>query len=159
MELNTQFVLCTAPLTCVLVRPAHDHNLSFSQVPSGLVPVFPVQMRGQVPNMPALSFYRHQVPLTLGFAVTDYKCQGSTFTSLVLDLLFGRQRGVDRHSKWTSINVQLGRVKSLSGVWLREPVTLECISFAPHPDLQVELSRLEALEQQTISLWEGRFDP
>jgi hypothetical protein len=153
VELGDQFVLCTVPLQCVLVRPTHDHNLSFSNVPDGLVPVFPVQMRGQIPSIPGLSFYRHQVPLTLGFAFTDYKSQGSTFVSLILDLLFGKQRGVDQHGKWTSINVQLGRVKSLSGVWLREPVTLEDVSFVPHPDLRVELSRLEALEQQTISLW------
>jgi hypothetical protein len=91
--------------------------------------------------------------LTLGFAFTDYKSQGSTFDSLILDLLFGKQRGVDQHGKWTSINVQLGRVISLAGVWLREPVTLEDLSFAPHNDLQGELSRLEHLEQQTISLW------
>src|ERR1700712_2130495 len=154
MELDGQFVLCTAPLMFVLVRPAHDHNLSFSKVPDGLVPVFPVQMRGQIPSMPGLSFYRHQVPLTLGFAFTDYKSQGSTFDKLILDLLFGRQRGVDQHGKWTSINVQLGRVKTLFGVWLREPVTLEDVSFAPHPDLQVELSRLEAPEQLTMDLWE-----
>jgi hypothetical protein len=47
------------------------------------------------------------------------------------------------------------RVKSLSGVWLREPITLEDVSYTPHPDLRVELSRLEALEQQTIGLWES----
>ncbi|KFZ24678.1 hypothetical protein V502_00843, partial [Pseudogymnoascus sp. VKM F-4520 (FW-2644)] len=151
MELDSQFVLCTAPLICVLVRPAHDHNLSFSNVPDGLVPVFPVQMSGQIPNMPGLSFYRHQVPLTLGFAFTDYKSQGSTFDRLILDLLFGKQRSVDQHGK-TSINFQLGRVKSLSGVWLREPITLKDVSFTPHSDLQVELSRLEDLQEQTISL-------
>ncbi|KIM92624.1 hypothetical protein OIDMADRAFT_62391 [Oidiodendron maius Zn] len=134
MELDDQFILCTVPLLCVLIRPTHDHNLSFSHVPSGLVPAFPA-------------------PLTLGFVFTDYKSQGSTFTSLILYLLFGRQRGVDQHGKWTSISVQLRRVKSLSGVWLREPITLEDISFVPHEDLQVELSRLESLEQQTISLW------
>jgi hypothetical protein len=153
VELGDRFILCTAPLLCVLVRPTHDHNLSFSNVPDGLVPVFPVQMRGQVPDMPGLSFYRHQVPLTLGFAFTDYKSQGSTFVSLILDLRFGKQRGLDQHGKWTSVNVQLGRVKSLSGVWLRDPITLEDLSFAPHLDLQLELSRLEALERQTISLW------
>ena len=158
MELNGQFVLCTAPLMCVLVRPAHDHNLLFSNIPDGLVPAFPVQMSGQIPSIPGLLFYRHQVPLTLGFAFTDYKSQGSTFDRLVLDLVFGKQRGVDQHSKWTSINVQLGRVKSLSGVWLREPITLEDVSFTPHPDLRVELSRLEALEQQTIGLWESSLD-
>lgn len=158
MELDGRFILCTAPLMCVLVRPAHDHNLSFSSVPNGLVPVFPVQMSGQIPNIPRLSFYRHQVPLTLGFAFTDYKSQGSTFDRLILDLVFGKQRGVDQHGKWTSINVQLGRVKSLAGVWLREPITLKDVSFTPHPDLRVELSRLEALEQQTIGLWESSLD-
>jgi hypothetical protein len=155
MELDGHFVLCTAPLLCVLVRPAHDHNLSFSYVPDGLVPVFPVQMRGQIPSMPGMSFYRHQVPLTLGFAFTDYKSQGSTFDRLIPDLVFGKQRGVDHHGKWTSINVQLGRLKSLSGVWLREPVSLQDVSFAPHPELRVELSRLEALEQQTIGVWDS----
>jgi hypothetical protein len=155
MELDDQFILCTVPPLCVLVRPAHDHNLSFSNVLNGLVPVFPVQMRGQIPNIPGLSFYRHQVPLTLGFAFTDYKSQGSTFVSLILDLVFGKQRGVDQHGKWTSINVQLGRVKSLSGVWLREPITLQDVSFLPHTDLRVELSRLEALEQRTIGMWES----
>ena len=158
MELDTQFVLCTAPLTCVLVRPAHDHSLLFSSIPDGLVPVFLIQMSGQILNISGLTFYRHQVPLTLGFAITDYKSQGSTFISLILDLLFGKQRGIDQHSKWTSINVQLGRVKTLSGVWLRESITLGDVSFVPHSDLQVELSRLEALEQQTIGLWESSLD-
>src|SRR6201746_2971176 len=112
-------------------------------------------MTGQSPSMPGLSFYRHQVLLTLGVAFTDYKSQGSTFISLILDLLFGKQRGVDQHGKWTSINVQLGRVKSLSGVWLREPISFEDISFTPHPHPRVELSRLEALEQQTLASWDS----
>ncbi|RFU24935.1 hypothetical protein B7463_g11397, partial [Scytalidium lignicola] len=88
-ELDDQFILCTVPLQCVLVRPTHDHNLSFSDVPDSLVPFFPVQIRGQIPNIPGLSFYRHQVLLTLGFAFIDYKSQGSTLVSLILDLVFG----------------------------------------------------------------------
>lgn len=88
MELDDQYVLCTAPLLCVLVRPAHDHTLSFSGLLDAFVPIFPVQMRGEIPSMSGIPFYRHQVPLTLGFAVIDYKCQGSTFSSLVLDLQF-----------------------------------------------------------------------
>jgi hypothetical protein len=153
MELDDQYILCTALLLCVLVRPTHDHTLSFSGLPDTLVPIFPVQMRGEIPSMSGLPFNRHQVPLTLGFAITDYKCQGSTFTSLVLDLRFPGQRGVDQHKKWTSLNVQLGRLKTLSGVWLREPITLTVVCSSPHIDLQVELSRLERLEQRTIGLW------
>jgi hypothetical protein len=142
-----------------LVRPANDHSISFSNVPDSLVPIFPVLMSGQIPNTPGLSFYQHQVPLTLGFAFTDYKSQGSTFDRLILDLFFGEQRGFDQHSKWTSINVQLGRVKSLSGVWLRDLITLQDVSFTPHPDLRVKLSRLKALEQQTVGLWESPTNP
>jgi hypothetical protein len=56
-----QFILYTVHLLCVLVRPAHGHNLSFSNIPDSLLPVFPLQMRGQIPGMPDLSFYRHQV--------------------------------------------------------------------------------------------------
>jgi hypothetical protein len=51
------------------------------------------------------------------------------------------------------MNVQLGRLRSLSGVWLRELITLADVSGSPHIDLQVELSRFECLEQQTIGLW------
>jgi hypothetical protein len=155
MELDDQYILCTAPpLLCVLVRPTHDHTLSFSGLPDALVPIFPMQIRGEIPSMSGLPFNRHQVSLTLGFAITDYKCQGSTFGSLVLDLRFHAQRGVDQHKKWTSMNVQLGRLRTLAGVWLQEPITLADISGSPHMDLQVELSRLERLEQQTISMWD-----
>ena len=97
-------------------------------------------MSGQIPNIPGLSFYRHQVPLTLGFAFTDYKSQGSTFDRLILDLFFGERRSVYQHGKWTSINDQLGRVKSLLGVWLRHPITRQDASFTPYPDLRIELS-------------------
>jgi hypothetical protein len=158
LALDSQYILCTVPLLCVLVRPAHDHTLSFTGLPDKLIPVFPIQMRGEIPSMPGLPFNRHQVPLTLAFAITDYKCQGGTFLSLILDLVFYKQRGVDQHKKWTSLNVQLGRLKTLSGVWLREPITLDDISGSPHPDLQVELTRLEALEQKTISLWNECLD-
>jgi hypothetical protein len=113
----------------ILVRPAHDYSLSFSNVPDSLVPIFPVQISGQILNILGLSFYRYQVPLTPGFAFTDYKSQGGTFDRLILDLLFGKQRGVHQHGKWTLINVQLGRVKSLLGVWLRDPIALQDVSF------------------------------
>lgn len=45
-------------------------------------------MTGEIAEMSDLPFRRHQVPLTLGFAITDYKCQGSTFINLIVDLKF-----------------------------------------------------------------------
>ena len=58
--------------------------------------------------MPGLLFNQHQVLLTLVFTITDYKCQGSTIDSLVLDLRFYTQRGVDQHKKLTSLKPFLG---------------------------------------------------
>jgi hypothetical protein len=110
-------------------------------------------MAGEIAEMSDLPFRRHQVPVTLGFAMTDYKCQGSTFTSLIVDLKFPAQRGLSGHKKWTSINVQLGRLKSLSGVWLRETITLADITASPHKDLGIELLRLENIEQDTMRSW------
>jgi hypothetical protein len=78
-------IMCSCPT-------ARDHTLSFSGLPDTLVPIFPVQMRGEIPSMSGLPFNRRQVPLTLGFAITDYTCRDSTFTGLVLDLRFPERR-------------------------------------------------------------------
>jgi hypothetical protein len=153
IELDDLYILCTSPLLCLLVRPTHDHNLSFSNLPVGLVPILPIEMTGEISEISNLPFHRHQVPLTLGFAITDYKCQGSTFVNLIVDLKFPAQRGLSEHKKWTSINVQLGRLRSLSGVWLREPITLADVQASPHADLQLEILRLEDIEQDTIRSW------
>lgn len=110
-------------------------------------------MIGEISEMSDLSFRRYQVPLTLGFAITDYKCQGSTFVNLIVDLKFPPQRGLSEHKKWTSINVQLGRLRTLSGVWLREPITLADVQASPHKDLQIEILRLESIERDTIRSW------
>lgn len=153
IQLDDLYVLCTAPLICLLVRPTHGHGISLSGVPDTLVPILPSEMEGEIADMGRLPFYRHQVPVTLGFAVTDYKCQGSTFENLILDLHFPPQRGLSEHQKWTSINVQLGRLKSLSGVWLREPITLADVQASPHKDLKIEISRLENIARDTIRSW------
>lgn len=103
-------------------------------------------MTREISEMSDLSFRQHQVPLTLGFAITDYKCQGSTFVNLIVDLKFPPQRGLGEHKKWTSI-------KSLFRVWLREPIMLANVKASPHKDLQIEILRLENIERDTVRSW------
>jgi hypothetical protein len=110
-------------------------------------------MTGEISEMSNLPFHRHQVPVTLGFAITDFKCQGSTFINLIIDLKFTAQRGLSERNKWTSINVQLERLMSLSGVWLREPITLADVQASPHKDLKIEILRLKNIERETIRSW------
>jgi hypothetical protein len=56
------------------------------------------------------------------------------------------------------MNVQLGHLRTLAGVWLQEPITLDDVSGSPHADLQVEFTRLQELEQKTISRWNESLD-
>jgi hypothetical protein len=86
--LDDLYVLCTSPLLCLLVRPTHEHKLLFLNLPETLVPILPIEMTGEIAEMLNLLFRRYQVLLILGFAITDYKCQGSTFANLILDLKF-----------------------------------------------------------------------
>jgi len=99
IELDDLYVLCTSPLLCLLVRPTHQQNLSFSNLPKTLVPILPTEMTGEIAEMPGLLFRRHQVLLTLGFAITDYKCQGSIFINLIVDLKFSPRRGLSSYKK------------------------------------------------------------
>jgi hypothetical protein len=93
-------------------------------MPDTLDPILPVEMAEEISEMSNLPCRWHQFPLTLEFAITNYKYQGSTLTNLNIDLKVPSQRGLSEHKKWTSVNVQLGRLKSLSGVWLRELIIL-----------------------------------
>lgn len=56
-------------------------------------------MTGEISELSNLAFRRYQVPLTLGFAFIDYKYQGYTFHSLIVDLKFPPQRGLSEHKK------------------------------------------------------------
>ena len=102
-------------------------------------------MRGQILNIPGLSFYRDQDPFTLGFVFTE-RSRGSAFVNLSLDPRLGKEYGVNQYNKWTLNNVQFGRATSLSGIQLRAPIALEVIPYAPYIDLQLELSRVQALK-------------
>ena len=45
----------------------------------------------------------------------------------------------------------LNKLSSLSGVWLSEPITLAAVPSSPHNDLQMEISRLEKIEERHYS--------
>ena len=56
---------------------------------------------------------------------------------------FGRKLAM-RHLLW---------IRSLDGLWLREPIQLADVQSKPDPALHVEVERLRGLEEQTIRLW------
>ena len=94
------------------------------------------------------------------FSLTDYKVQGSTLKTAVLDLKNDPSaRGQDKHKKFCSMYVQLSRLRSLSGLHLLQRIDMSDLEFRPHEGLVAEMERLHELEQETIVSWarQGHF--
>jgi hypothetical protein len=96
------------------------------------------------------------------FSLTDYKVQGSTLTTAILDLKVdrgakqsrtGTGKGYESHKKYCSTYVQLSRLRSLQGLYLLQNINMDDLRFRPHPQLLAENERLRELEQRTLSQW------
>ncbi|KAJ5100153.1 hypothetical protein N7532_007154 [Penicillium argentinense] len=87
---------------------------------------------------------------------SDYKGQGSTLASAILDLKDDPTiRGLDRHRKFCSTYVQLSRLRSSEGLHLLQRLDMKDLQFEPDPRLLSEIQRLQELEKQTMAAWEG----
>ena len=92
------------------------------------------------------------------FSLTDYKIQGSTLTTAVLDLKDDPAvKGQDHHKKYCSINVQLSRLQSLDGLYLLQRIDMDDLRFRPDDRLLSEMKRLHTLEQETMIAWTREF--
>jgi hypothetical protein len=101
-----------------------------------------------------LSVRRKQIPICPAFCLTDYKVQGLTLSSAILDLKNDpSRRGQDHHRKYCSLYVQLSRLKSFRGLHLLQAITSDDLRFLPDPDLLVEMGRLRDLQTKTLATW------
>jgi hypothetical protein len=77
------------------------------------------------------------------FSLTDYKVQGSTLTTAVLDLKDDpTTKGQDRHKKYCFTYAQLSRLRSLDGLHLLQKIDMEDLRFRPDNRLLIEMERL-----------------
>ena len=144
-------VLCMKPPRCVLFHPFQPRPSSFHGLEDGIVPVFPIQRSITIKNY---SLRRKQVPMCAAFGLTDYKAQGQTFSEGVVDLRRdSKGKDGDSHRNFCSVYVQLSRFTTLQGLHLLEDIRPSDVSFKPHKDLVTEMTRLQALEIQTVARW------
>ena len=88
------------------------------------------------------------------FSLTDYKVQGSTLKTAVLDLKNDpTAKGQDGHKKFCSLYVQLSQLRSLNGLHLLQEIDMNDLRYHPHDSLIAEMERLRQLEQATIASW------
>jgi hypothetical protein len=117
-----------------------------------VVPIFPLER--SIP-IKGYSVRRKQVPVCPAFCLTDYKVQGSTLSSAILDLKTrSNVRGQDHHKRFCSLYVQLSRLQSLDGLYLLQRIEMTDLRYAPDPQLLTEMSRLQSLQEETMHLWD-----
>jgi hypothetical protein len=86
--------------------------------------------------------------------VTDYKVQGSTLNSAILDLKDDLIiRGRDRHQKFCSTYVQLSRLRTRKGLHVLQTIEMKDLQFGPDPRILAEMHRFKELQKGTLDAW------
>ena len=153
--MDNLYVLCTKPPTCVLFQQDNPKHTAFEDLEPKVTPVFPITRSIKIKGY---SVRRKQVPMCAAFSMTDYKVQGSTLTTAVLDLKNDpTAKGKDEHKKFCSIYVQLSRLQAGIGLYLLQKIDMNDLRFRPHEGLLAEMERLRKLEEETITAWMREF--
>jgi hypothetical protein len=101
--------------------------------------------------MKGYSVRRKQVPVCPAFCLTDYKVQGSTLDSVILDLRDDPTiRGGDRHQRFCSTYLQLSRLRTRDGLHLLQEIKMKDVPFEPDPRILAEMQRLQELQRMTL---------
>jgi len=120
----------------ILFKPDKGTKLTFQGLPPGVIPLTPSLANFSIKDRTGKSFkiVRRQYAMTAGYAFTDYKSQGQTFSVYVA---LSRSRGRDTIRLLRDFDVNL---------------------FQNHPSeaLRTEMKRLEELNEATKNEWISR---
>jgi hypothetical protein len=124
-------------------------SVAFEGLPTGIVPVFPIERSIKVKNF---SVRRTQVPMCPAFCLTDYKVQSLTLNTAVLDLK-KNPTAKGRQNQFFSNNVELSRIRNKDKLHILEKIDMSDLAFHPPDNLTAEMERLDQLQKETISSW------
>jgi hypothetical protein len=145
-------VIQNPPAKLLETQTNKRRRFSGDRTPDGILPIFPLEMSITVKGY---SVRRKQIPVCPAFCLTDYKVQGATLNSVILDLKDdGKSRRQDSHREYCSTYVQLSRLRSLKGLHLMQPIVMSDVAHKPDPQLLEEMRRLQALQQETLRRWQ-----
>ncbi len=139
----------------MLLQRQHPLKAAFPDLPTNVFPLFPVK---STVSLQGISINRMQIPLTPAFAVTDYKVQGATFKTAILDLQRSQFANNVSHKAFCSTYVQLSCLQSLEGVQLLQTISLKDINNQPNPRLPQATTELDVISRNTLDSWTLRFN-
>ncbi len=135
----------------MLVKLLHDTggNVTLPGFPANVVPIevgkpftYYKPRGGQVTM--------EQFPVTLAYAITDYKCQAKTLHSIISDLQKPSGFGSGGFTPSTSAYVQLSRATTLDRVSIMRPFDESELSLPLDPELIKELEWQEEMAKATL---------
>lgn len=125
-------------------------NLTGNDEDIDVAPIFPTSksVRSKaVSRVSGLgSFRRNQMPFLPAYSYTDYKGQGRSLTTVMVDLFTARGQ---------SAYVMLSRVRTLSGLAILRPFPESKITAKLSEELRAEITRLDRLNSATYASMEG----
>jgi hypothetical protein len=123
----------------------HDPHgqIRVSTLPTSVLPVKPAKFYHN--SGPGKKAKVEQFPVTLAYAITDYKCQGKTFPYIIVDWK-KPSRGC---SCPTSAYVQLSRATALDRVSIMRPFDVDELTAPLPQDLVDELDWQEEMAAKT----------
>ena len=132
----------------MLVKLLHNPGFAISLpgLPQNVVPIEPVTFTYSKPQAGKVTM--EQFPVTLAYSITDYKCQGKTFNSIICDIKRPRGSG-SAFTPSTSAYVQLSRATTLDQVSIIRPFDDDDLRLPLDTELLEELAWQEHMVELT----------
>ncbi|CAG8592989.1 24138_t:CDS:1 [Cetraspora pellucida] len=133
------------PSKYVIIELLNHKPGAYTNLPPNHVPVYPIKQRCKYKckirdgSDITREFQRFQLPVTPAFAITDFKCQGTTLKKVIVDL--------DGGKIGAGIYVMLSQVQKLNNIMILRPFDQSKLNVTIDPDLKKELKRLESIQK------------
>ena len=142
--------IIATPPAYMLIKLKHDVGVEIALpgLPPSVVGIEPISITYKPgPSGKAVTY--SQFPVTLAYAITDYKCQGQTFKWVVVDL----KKPNGGYSPTSSPYVQLSRAKTLASLSILRPFDPGELRTPLSKDLLAELEWQAQKAKETEDLY------
>ena len=135
--------IISAPVFMLVEIP--ESKVKIGELPVGVVPLQRRSITFRIPKTSTSATYL-QFPVTLAYAITDYKCQGETYSD---GLLTDLQKPPIGSTQAASLYVQLSRVRSLDQLSIMRDFDPDELRKPLSADLIKELEWEEEMDKMT----------
>lgn len=147
---NKKVITFDKPPKFVVIELLNNEPGSYEQLPPKHVPIYPIKRKCKYTcktrdgSEITHEFQRIQLPITPAFALTEFKCQGTTLKKIIVDLEGGKIGA--------GVYVMLSRVKKLEDIVILRPFNQTKLNIKIDPDLKKEIERLKKYSKITDHL-------